>query len=102
MQIMLNQNEMKFPQQECHDDLFKQYVDKCQRGAIVGVSGFPGRTDAGEFTIVAEDFSLLAQTDKNLPMMNWNHKKTLKDSEKRFKYRHLDFIVNNELKQFFH
>jgi len=34
-------------------------------------------------------------------MMNWNHKKTLKDSEKRFKQRYLDFIVNNELKEFF-
>jgi lysyl-tRNA synthetase class II len=34
-------------------------------------------------------------------MMNWNHKKTLKDGEKRFKYRHLDFIVNNEFKDFF-
>ena len=34
-------------------------------------------------------------------MMNWNHKKTLKDSEKRFKQRYLDLIVNNDLKQFF-
>ena len=33
--------------------------------------------------------------------MNWNHKKTLKDGEKRFKYRYLDFIVNDELKSFF-
>jgi lysyl-tRNA synthetase class 2 len=35
-------------------------------------------------------------------MMNWNHKKTLKDGEKRFMKRHLDFIVNNDLKLFFH
>lgn len=35
-------------------------------------------------------------------MMNWNHKKTLKDGEKRFKERHLDFIVNSEFKAFFH
>jgi lysyl-tRNA synthetase class 2 len=34
-------------------------------------------------------------------MMNWNHKKTLKDSEKRFKHRYLDLIVNNDLKAFF-
>lgn len=34
-------------------------------------------------------------------MMNWDHKKTLKDSEKRFKERHLDLIVNSEVKQFF-
>ena len=33
--------------------------------------------------------------------MNWNHKKTLKDSEKRFSQRYLDLIVNSELKDFF-
>jgi lysyl-tRNA synthetase class II len=31
-------------------------------------------------------------------MTNWDHKKPLKDGEKRFKERHLDLIVNNELK----
>ena len=34
-------------------------------------------------------------------MMNWNHKKTLKDGEKRFAQRYLDLIVNSEIKQFF-
>ena len=34
-------------------------------------------------------------------MTNWDHKKTLKDNEKRFMQRHLDLIVNSELKQFF-
>jgi lysyl-tRNA synthetase class II len=63
---------------------FKEYADACQRGAIVGIEGEPGRTVAGEFTIIADDFSLLAACDKNLPMMNWNHKRTLKDSELRF------------------
>ena len=56
----------------------------CHRGAIVGVDGHPGRTDAGEFSIVANKISPLAECPKNLPMMNWNHKKTLKDGEKRF------------------
>jgi lysyl-tRNA synthetase class 2 len=76
-------------------------VEPCQRGAIVGVRGYPGKTDAGEFTVLAQELSLLATTQKNLPMMNWNHKKTLKDSEKRFSQRYLDFIVNNDCKSFF-
>ena len=33
--------------------------------------------------------------------MNWEHKKTLKDHEVRFQKRHLDLIVNNDLKKFF-
>ena len=50
---------------------------------------------------MAENISALAECPKNLPMMNWNHKKTLKDGEKRFQQRHLDLIVNSELKDFF-
>jgi lysyl-tRNA synthetase, class II len=82
---------------------FKDFADACVRGAIVGIEGIPGRTDAGEFTIIATDFNLLAPCDKNLPMMNWNHKKTLKDAELRFQKRYLDLIVNNaDVKRFFY
>ena len=73
----------------------------CHRGAIVGINGYPGRTQAGEFSLIAQTVTSLAQCPKNLPMMNWNHTKTLKDGEKRFKQRYLDLIVNNELKAFF-
>lgn len=82
---------------------FKDIVEACSRGAIVGIEGYPGRTVAGEFTIIATDFSLLSSCDKNLPMMNWSHKKTLKDSELRFQKRYLDLIVNNaDVKRFFY
>jgi lysyl-tRNA synthetase class II len=63
---------------------FRDIAEACHRGAIVGIEGYPGRTAAGEFTIIATDFSLLSSCDINLPMMNWSHKKTLKDSEQRF------------------
>ena len=45
----------------------------------------------------AADVSILAQTSENFPMMNWG-KAMLKDGEKRFSQRYLDFIVNSELK----
>lgn len=62
----------------------------------------PGRTKAGEFTIVAKDFNLLAScATESLPMMNASHKTMLKNSETRFAKRHLDFIVNSEFKNFF-
>ena len=79
----------------------KKVAQTCQRGAIIGVTGFPGRTQAGEFSIVAEDVVYLAGCNINLPMMNWNHKKTLKDKEVRFQKRYLDLVVNSELKHFF-
>ena len=95
VQLMFDQTKVKENQQ------IKAIAQTCQRGAFIGVSGFPGRTAAGEFTIVAEQMTFLGGCDKNLPMMNWNHKKTLKDKETRFQKRYLDLIVNNELKQFF-
>ncbi len=49
----------------------------------------------------ATEFKLLSAIDKNLPMMNWSHKKTLKDSELRFQKRYLDIMVNNaDVKRF--
>lgn len=80
---------------------FKQVVNTCLRGAVIGVSGHPTRTAAGEFTIQGNTLASLAECPKNLPMMNWNHKSTLKDGEKRFQQRYLDFLVNNDIKQFF-
>ena len=67
----------------------------------MSIEGYPGKSDAGEFSVIAEKVHLMAECPKNLPMMNWNHKKTLKDGEKRFSQRYLDLIVNNELKDFF-
>ena len=66
------------------------------------MNGVPGRTQAGEFAIVAKEFNLLAScSSENLPMMNYSHKTMLKNSETRFAKRHLDFIVNSEFKTFF-
>jgi len=78
-----------------------QHAQRLKRGSVVGIDGNPGRTQAGEFSLFATSLTYLADCEPNLPMMNWDHKKTLKDSEKRFKERHLDLIVNSELKQFF-
>jgi len=81
---------------------FKEKAAACLRGALIGVEGFPGRTAAGEFTVDASDVRLLAECPKNMPMMNWSHKKSLKDNERRFQERHLDLIVNADpVKKFF-
>ena len=95
MQVMLDQSKMA-----AHAD-FAQLQATCQRGAILGIEGTPYRTQAGEFTILASEVTHLAECPKNLPMMNWSHKSTLKDGEKRFSQRHLDFLVNSNLKHFF-
>jgi lysyl-tRNA synthetase class 2 len=68
---------------------------------VVGLEGYPGRTEAGEFSLVAKKAHLLAKCEHNMPMMNWTHKSTLKDGDVRFQKRFLDLIVNNDVKQIF-
>lgn len=63
---------------------FEAVKATCQRGAIVGITGIPSRTAAGEFTVLASELTHLAECPHNLPMMNWSHKNVLKDGEKRF------------------
>jgi lysyl-tRNA synthetase class 2 len=92
LQVMLDQAQMPN-----HLD-FSLLQATCQRGAILGIEGTPYRTQAGEFTILASEVSHLAECPKNMPMMNWAHKSTLKDGEKRFSQRHLDFIANSDHK----
>lgn len=67
----------------------------------MGIQGYPGRTQAGEFTVIATDFKMLTPCGINLPMMNWDHKVTFKDPELRFQKRYLDFMVNNANKDYF-
>ena len=77
------------------------HTQSLRRGSIIGIEGVPGVTPAGEFSLFANKLTYLADCEQPLPMTNWDHKKTLKDGERRFRERHLDLIVNNELKQFF-
>lgn len=58
LQVMFNQNKMG----QTIDEFKSKTVEACQRGAIVGVKGYPGKTDAGEFTVIAQELSLLALT----------------------------------------
>ncbi|MEM3791568.1 MAG: lysine--tRNA ligase [Candidatus Micrarchaeaceae archaeon] len=74
-----------------------QEVKKLNRGDIIGVSGKVFKTDPGEISIKVEDFSLLMKAMRVLPD-KW---KGLKDVELRYRNRHLDFIVNPQVRKIF-
>lgn len=71
------------------------------RGDIIGLTGTPGRTKAGELSLITKTCQLLSECQHNMPMMNWTHTQTLKDAELRFQKRYLDFICNSTVKQDF-
>lgn len=66
-------------------------------GDIVGIEGFLFKTRKGEPSIHAEGFSMLCKTVEPLPEKFHG----LTDVELRYRYRHLDLIMNPESRQVF-
>ena len=48
---MLDSSKMEYFSSQGYS--FKDIAEASSRGAIIGVEGHPGMTDAGEFTIIA-------------------------------------------------
>jgi lysyl-tRNA synthetase class 2 len=74
---------------ECHKDL--------RRGDIVGVVGFPGKTNKGELSVFATDVLLLSPCLHMLPKAHYG----FKDQESRYRQRYLDLIMNNNVREKF-
>ncbi|MBN1382102.1 MAG: lysine--tRNA ligase [Deltaproteobacteria bacterium] len=67
-------------------------------GDIIYISGKVFRTKTNELTIEAEDIRLLSKAVRPLPE-KWHG---LTDIETRYRQRHLDLIVNPQVKEVFH
>jgi lysyl-tRNA synthetase class 2 len=97
---------------------FLKLHSNAKRGDIVGVIGFPGKTKRGELSIFPRSFILLSHCLHMMPRKadNVNAKKpeiwvpgqtrnpeayVLKDQESRYRQRHLDMILNVEVRQIF-
>jgi lysyl-tRNA synthetase class 2 len=66
-------------------------------GDIVGVRGTVRRTDKGELTVYAKEWKML--TKSILPLPDKFH--GLQDQEKRYRSRHVDLIVNPNVRDTF-
>jgi lysyl-tRNA synthetase, class II len=75
-------------------NLFNQFIE---RGDIIGVTGHVFRTKLGEITIWVDSFSLLCKAVCSLPEKFHG----LTDTEKRYRQRYVDLIVNEESRQTF-
>ena len=74
-----------------------KFLHEIDIGDIIGVTGKIFRTKAGEISIEAKDFTLLAKSLAPLPE-KWHG---LADVEKRYRQRYLDLISNEEVKPIF-
>eukprot|EP00163_Fabomonas_tropica_P025653 TRINITY_DN4481_c0_g3_i1.p1 TRINITY_DN4481_c0_g3~~TRINITY_DN4481_c0_g3_i1.p1 ORF type:complete len:441 (+),score=163.82 TRINITY_DN4481_c0_g3_i1:1775-3097(+) len=68
-----------------------------KRGDIIGVTGYPGRSKRGEFSIFPTKIQILSPCLRMLP----DKFKGLKDREVRFRQRYVDLIVNHENRETF-
>ncbi len=66
-------------------------------GDFIGVEGAVFKTKTGEITIWAKNFEILCKSLRPLPE-KWHG---LKDIEQRYRKRHLDLIMNPEVKETF-
>ena len=73
---------------------FKKYVDT---GDILGISGTMLRTQRGELSVLVKNGQLLSKSLLPLPE-KWHG---LQDKEERYRKRHLDLIMNPEIKEVF-
>ncbi|KAI9122747.1 hypothetical protein K1719_005636 [Acacia pycnantha] len=101
---------------------FSKFHSNVKRGDIVGITGFPGKSKKGELSIFPKTFILLSHCLHMMPRQksaaaadNANLKKQvwtpgnprnpeayiLKDQETRYRLRHLDLMLNNEVREIF-
>lgn len=83
-------------------DKFQDQHEPLRRGDIIGIVGFPGRTnpknrDEGELSIFAKEIVLLTPCLHQLPGEYYG----FKDKEQRYRQRYLDLIVNDTTRNTF-
>jgi lysyl-tRNA synthetase, class II len=78
-------------------DEFRQINKSIHRGDIVGIRGYMGKTHKGELTIFARKLQILAPCYQMLPKSF----QRLVNTDVRYSKRHLDLIVNDDVREIF-
>lgn len=80
-------------------EAFEKQHEHLQRGDIIGIVGYPGRTspknrDTGELSVFAREVTLLTPCLHMMPTEHFG----FRDPEQRFRRRHLDLIMNRDVR----
>ncbi|KAF2223764.1 putative Lysyl-tRNA synthetase, cytoplasmic [Elsinoe ampelina] len=89
-------------QESTSDKSFQDQHEHLRRGDIIGIKGFPGRTNPrnraeGELSIFAQEVTLLTPCLHQLPDEYYG----FKDQEQRYRKRYLDLIMNDSTRNVF-
>jgi len=90
--IQLQLDKKRLNAKDDDDDVnhFKRLKDWTDSGDLIGCHGTMRRTDKGELTVYATDWTMLTKSLQQLP----DKFKGLTDITKRYRQRHVDLIVN--------
>jgi lysyl-tRNA synthetase class 2 len=91
IQVMCNSNNHKGIK------TFDEVHATIRRGDIIGIIGFPGRTNTEELSIAPGELKLLSPCLRMLPDPHTG----FKDRESRYRKRYLDLIMNNRTRETF-
>lgn len=94
LQLYLEKRTMEA---EMGEGSFKRLKDWTDTGDIIGVRGVAKRTDKGEMSILVREWNML--TKAIMPLPDKFH--GFRDIEKRYRARHVDMIVNAEVRDTF-
>lgn len=102
IQVYFNRDEI-CPDEDktLYNSVFKKYLD---RGDIIGVKGAVFKTQMGEVTVKAKEYTILSKSLKPLPAVKEKDGKVydaFSDPEQRYRQRYLDLIVNPQVKEAF-
>ena len=85
-------------------DIYEKVIKNIDIGDIIGVNGVLFRTKTKQLSLKVSDFKLLSKSIRPLPNIKEKDGKAFfafEDKENRYRYRHLDLIVNPKNKIIF-
>lgn len=88
-------------QPEMYNTVFKKLTDI---GDFIGIKGFVFRTQMGEISVHAQEFSILSKSLKPLPIVKYKDGvayDAFEDPEQRYRQRYVDLVVNDGIKDIF-
>ena len=88
-------------QPEMYNTVFKKLTDI---GDFIGIKGFVFRTQMGEISVHAQEFTILSKSLKPLPIVKHKDGVTydaFEDPEQRYRQRYVDLVVNEGIKDIF-
>ncbi|MFH7880609.1 MAG: lysine--tRNA ligase [Candidatus Aenigmatarchaeota archaeon] len=87
IQLWFEENTLK--------EKYNLFIELVDIGDIIGIKGFPFKTQKGELTIWVKDFQILSKSLRPLPSKWYG----LKDEDLRYRMRYVDLIINEKSRE---